>query len=74
MRYSPSHPLNDLGGVNRWVWVLGLIVSLIFLAGFGLSAVMLYRFLTQGFLTVQDYVEIGFSNGWSLGNSNARKL
>jgi len=59
----PITPLNELGGVNRWVWVLGLIVSLIFIAGFGLSAVMLYRFLTRGYLTVQDYVEIGFSSG-----------
>jgi hypothetical protein len=60
----PAGTLSEIGGVNRWVWVLGLIVSLIFIAGFGLSAVMLYRFLTQGYLTVEDYVEIGFSPGW----------
>ena len=61
----PISPLNELGGVNRWVWILGLMVSFIFLAGLGLSAVMLYRFLTRGYLTVQDYVEIGYSSGAS---------
>ncbi len=40
----PAGTLSEIGGVNRWVWVLGLIVSLIFIAGFGLSAVMLHRF------------------------------
>ncbi len=50
--------LAELGGVNRWVWFLGVLFILILLAIGTLGILLLLHFLKYSFLAVPDFLEI----------------
>jgi hypothetical protein len=50
--------LAELGGVNRWVWFLGIVFILFLLAFGALGLLLLLHFLKYRFLAVPDFLEI----------------
>ena len=52
--------LAGLGGVNRWVWVAGLVFSVLIVGGLVLVLFLVYHFLTRSHIIFPDYLETGW--------------
>ncbi|MBI5603087.1 MAG: zinc-ribbon domain-containing protein [Deltaproteobacteria bacterium] len=62
-KYQPvggptSFSLNELGGVNRWVWFIGIIFFLFLLAVGVLGIMLILYLLNYGFFYWPDFIEI----------------
>jgi hypothetical protein len=56
---SPSAlPLEDLGGVNRWVWIVGVILFLFLLTLVAFGFLLLLYFLKHSFMDWPNFIEV----------------
>lgn len=49
--------LAELGGVNRWIWVVGNMLSVLFVGLLILILVILYQFITRSHIIFPDYLD-----------------
>ena len=49
--------LAELGGVNRWIWVVGIMLSVLFVGILILILVILYQFITRSDIIFPDYLD-----------------
>ena len=57
MGFCPLGTLAEIGGVNRWVWVLAVLFAVMIGAALILGGVFLYQ-LFREFLNWPEYLEV----------------
>ncbi len=53
----PAGTLSEIGGVNRWVWILGVLFAVMIAAAIILGGFFLYQLIHE-FLNWPDYLEV----------------
>lgn len=56
-RFPGALSLNELGGVNRWVWVVGILLILLFLVVGVLGLILLLYLFNYPFFPIPDMIE-----------------
>jgi hypothetical protein len=51
-------PLAELGGVNRWVWFVGILLILFLLVLMGVGFLLLLHFFKYSFINLPDFLEV----------------